>query len=275
MIYWHRAIGWVIFLAAVCLCACNGANHASAGHESTEANSAATNNLRATVETAGIGHTEIEVKFTKAPQPGPLYFRPHENETTASEAAQQILAQYGGTLVELKSRGQRFISFLIVDRLYTFDPNRIFSSDGIKRTLADNGKYEVEAEQAIADFVNAFWTKHLADHHNLLIALHNNTDGKPLTIQTYQDNPEAAAINLNPRFDEDDFFYVTSEAHFDFLKEKGFNVARQNNATVVDDGSLSVFCGKRGIDYINIECEQGHLKQQIEMLRAIQELLKQ
>lgn len=279
MIGWHQAIqamGYGGLLAVVFLAACGGINinNANAGSESEQAASAAVRNLSTVTETAGIGHTEIEIAVTKGSQPGLLYFRPHENETTSSAAAKQVLVKHGGTLVELKSRGQRFISFLVVDRIYTFDPNRIFSSGGIQHTLRDNGNYAVEAETAVADFVNALWRKYLAQNNNLLIALHNNTDSKPLTIHTYDNNPEAAGVYINPRWDEDDFFYVTNEKHFDFLKAKGFNVARQNLATVTDDGSLSVFSGKQGIDYINVECEQGHLEQQLEMLRAIQSLAK-
>jgi hypothetical protein len=40
---------------------------------------------------------------------------------------------------------------------------------------------------------------------------------------------QASAVNINPARDADDFFYVTETAHFNFLKQKGFNVALQNS----------------------------------------------
>jgi hypothetical protein len=49
----------------------------------------------------------------------------------------------------------------------------------------------------------------------------------------------------------------------------GYNVVLQNNTTVEDDGSLSVYCGKNRISYINFESESGHFEEQIKMITEI------
>ena len=45
----------------------------------------------------------------------------------------------------------------------------------------------------------------------------------------------------------------------------------QDNENCIDDGSLSVYCGKRNIPYANVEAEDGHLTEQIFL---ISELIK-
>ena len=67
---------------------------------------------------------------------------------------------------------------------------------------------------------------------------------------------------------------TTEENYFDNIKRLGFNVVLQNNMKVTDDGSLSVYCGKQRIPYINVEAENGHLTEQKEMLAAIWLLVK-
>jgi len=69
------------------------------------------------------------------------------------------------------------------------------------------------------------------------------------------------------------FFYVTERKHFDGLKAKGYNVVLQNNDAVTDDGSLSVYCGRQKITYINVEAEHGHKIEQERMLTDLLDLL--
>lgn len=218
-----------------------------------------------------IGDSEIQVSVSTTAKPKPLYFRPHENENTASKATAEILKKYGGTFVELRSKGERNIQFMLGQKTYTFDPNRIFSTAGIENTLGENRTKA--AVKAVSDFVDILLAKYLTDK-NLLVAVHNNTDGSRLSVETYKDDKDATQVFQNPNRDVDDFFFVTEIKFFNALKKKGFNVILQDNEKVVDDGSLSVYCGKKGISYINIESEHGHLPQQIEMLEAIQEIIK-
>ena len=109
----------------------------------------------------------------------------------------------------------------------------------------------------------------------LIVAVHNNLDEGDLTIKTLGmlSKQELTDVFVNPERDIDDFFYVTTRRDFEFFKAKNFNVVLQNNETVTDDGSLSVYCGKQKMRYINIETEHGHLLEQIEMLENVQKLI--
>ncbi|MEO6590077.1 MAG: hypothetical protein ABIP06_12315 [Pyrinomonadaceae bacterium] len=227
---------------------------------------------KVTSEIVEIGDSKIEIVMHTSSKPKPIYFRPHENENTSGIAVSEILKKFGGTLVELKSKGVRNIDFLLSEKTFLFDPNRIFTIGGIEKTLGI-GRTNA-AIDAVSDFVEILHSRFLTDK-KLLIAVHNNTNGGQLSIETYKNNPDAEKVFINPSRDIDDFFYVTDEKFFKFLMGKGFNVVLQNNVNVTDDGSLSVYCGKNGIAYINVECEHGHLTQQIEMLGAIQEIIKE
>ncbi len=230
-------------------------------------------NLNASAEKLKIGETDVQVVIYKTSTSTPIYFRPHENESTSSDATKETLKKHGGTFVELKSKGERLISFSLKNVSYTFDPNRIFTAVGIQKTLKQYGRYTQEAEKEVSNFVTALFSRFLTDK-SLIVAVHNNTDKGSLSVLSYKNSPEAASVNINPARDADDFFYVTNAEHFRLLKEKGFNVVLQNTARVADDGSLSVYCGRQGIAYINVESEHGHLQQQIEMMNALREILK-
>jgi hypothetical protein len=45
-----------------------------------------------------------------------------------------------------------------------------------------------------------------------------------------------------------------------------YHIVLQDNTNVTDDGSLSVFCARGGIDYVNVEAEHGHLVRQLKMM---------
>lgn len=226
------------------------------------------------VERVKIGNSEIQIVKQKVFNTKPIYFRPHENETTSSTATREIIKIHGGTFIELKSKGERFIEFSLNNKDYSIDPNRIFSTAGIEKTLGGSGDETKPAVGEVSNFVKLLFSGFLTDN-KLLIAVHNNTNDGQLSVESYKNNSEAASVFSNPNRDIDDFFYVTDEKYFNFLKEKNFNVVLQDNINVSDDGSLSVYCGKNGISYINVESEHGHLQEQIEMLTVLQEMIKQ
>ena len=80
---------------------------------------------------------------------------------------------------------------------------------------------------------------------------------------------DSRELYYNPKQNVHNFFFVTRPAMFNKLKKLGFNVVLQNNRSVTDDGSLSVYAAKRGINYINVEARHGALQTQIKMLRAL------
>jgi hypothetical protein len=46
-------------------------------------------------------------------------------------------------------------------------------------------------------------------------------------------------------------------------------VVLQHNTNAVDDGSLSIFYGRKNKSYVNVEAEHGHLEQQKKMLSVL------
>ena len=111
-----------------------------------------------------------------------------------------------------------------------------------------------------------------------MIALHNNSEGQYSAL-SYEKGAiygsDAAAVFIADGTDPDDFFFVTETAVFDAIRGRGYNVVLQDNRRVSDDGSLSVYCGRAGVRYINVEAQHGHLEQQVAMLLALQGVLEE
>ncbi len=185
----------------------------------------------------------------------------HENESTSVRAAKAT----GGRLVELKHTGGRNVSFTLNRKKYSVDPNRIFTDTGIRKSLKP---YSPEAHKAVQGLA-AELLKHIRGR--AIVALHNNTNGS-YSIKSYQPGGQyardASQVHVNPAHDPDDFFFVTKQWVFDLLKSGNYNVALQSGR-VTDDGSLSVYCARQGIIYVNVEAESGHSSQQTQMLKAI------
>jgi hypothetical protein len=103
----------------------------------------------------------------------------------------------------------------------------------------------------------------------LVIALHNNTN-KKYSFKSYMTGEEyekeAEALVLGKYKDKDDFYFVTDHDIMHRLSEGRYHIVLQHNDMMTDDGSLSVYCGKAGIPYINVEAEHHHLVRQIKML---------
>jgi hypothetical protein len=221
----------------------------------------------------------IVAPMCKEPIPGVWMVHVHEDENTAVQAATEFLDSTGkGCFVTLKHGMGRNISFNIGEAKYTFDPNRIYTENGRIATLKRFGQSSDSAFQAITR-LSALFTSSYIDGNRLIVALHNNTNEGGLTIKSYQNGGayanDASMVFVNKSQDVDDFFYTTSEQAFVFFKSLGFNVLLQNNDTVTDDGSLSVYAGLKGMDYINIEAEHGKKEQQKRMLGAVMSYIHQ
>lgn len=204
----------------------------------------------------------------------------HENETTALEAATKVLDKLQkNCFVTWQCQQKRFVDFTLDGVQYQFDPNRIYTQAGIEATIRANKRaYSPAAASAVKQVADTFLKKYI-DSNLLVVALHNNTNGGGLSINSYKKggiySRDAKQAFANAKQDADDFFYTTEASYFSFLKRKGLNVVLQDNANVKDDGSLSVYCAANNIPYINIEAQEGHLVQQVKMLRAVLELTGQ
>jgi hypothetical protein len=195
----------------------------------------------------------------------------HDNERTSVNAAEKILEKKGGTIIRILNDSARLISFSLGNRDYSFDPNRIFTHSGARESLQKRSNMvtpeAINATRKFADFILNFIPK----GNILVIALHNNDEGR-LRIDSYLKGGEfvrdaALASKVETR-DADNFYFTTERKLYDKLKER-YNVVLQDNKKVTDDGSLSVYCGKKNKRYINVEVQHGNEEEQVEMLLEI------
>lgn len=224
-----------------------------------------------TFHTTIFGKTDSSVSFINV----------HENESTSVEAAKAVLEPaHKYALTELQFKSGRFISFSYKNKDFTVDPNRMYTIQGCLASLKKNSHhykgniFEEAAEQVL--LFSKHYTDTFVDPKKAVVALHNNTEGEPLSIINFKSGNEsknAADVYMNLQKDPDDFFLTTDKTFFNFIKQKGFNVVLQNNETVEDDGSLSVYAGKKKIPYINIEAQVGHLAEQKRMVEIVLELI--
>lgn len=193
---------------------------------------------------------------------GPTYVHLHQNETTALKAAKTMVMRKGGTLLTLVHPGERNIVFHLNRQRYAFDPNRIFTDGGIKKTLAQNSHYTYRAFIEVKRF--ACHIKQLLPAGKI-IAVHNN---QTYSFKDYLPGhslaQDAHQLHLNKRHSSRNFYLVTQAKDYVRLKQLHFNSVLQAK-TAQDDGSLSVYLSKR--QYVNVEAGYNQLSSQIQMLK--------
>ena len=237
-----------------------------------------------------LGQTPVKLIHWGYDRPTSLTFIAlHDNENTCVEAILPLLRRYPGRFIELQATGERWIPCKMPgNKVYSFDPNRIFSDNeqaillhsfSLNPQLAKQKQKEYlpVIRQEIQPFGQAMLNS--LGHSRLVVSLHNNfhqSDYGSYNLTWYLNGrPEASqaeAIYVNPKQRSSDFFVVTERYYFEALRRKGFNVVLQA-ALPLDDGSLSVYCARQGIPYINIEARHGHVKEQQAMLLALFEVL--
>ncbi len=221
-----------------------------------------------------LGNTAVTVQVSQyGNNRNPFFLQLHHNETTAGQAAKEVLQESGGTLVSIENNKDRYISFSLNRKRYFFDPNRMFSKKGIRENLLLLSRYHSAAAAEIEDFAKALTGKL---HSDTVIALHNNTNGK-YSVLNYRSDKTLRQMQedwfRNTETDVDDFLITTNRSVFEALKEKNVSVVLEHNNFPVDDGSLSIYLGKKGKTYVNVEAEYGHLTEQKEMINFLLETL--
>lgn len=241
----------------------------------------ATRATQPTVTTAipfTIGNAVVRAEVLQCGPPRPTLINVHDDENTSVEAGQVVIRQTGGRLIELAHGGKRRVSFEMEGERFSFDPNRIFSQDGIRQTLDRAGNDSLAAQKTVQQFATALIDRFGLDQEPVIIALHNTGRGG-LAITSYLPDGDrsatAAAVHVGQPNQPGDFFYVTDRRFFDYLKHRGYNVILQDNARVTDDGSLSVYFALKNIPYLNIEAAHGHLQEQTEMVRCAVAMVNQ
>jgi hypothetical protein len=195
----------------------------------------------------------------------------------------QFLREVGGQVWELKSAGDRNVSFHIKKKKFSFDPNRIFTAQGIANTMVmlSRANPTAEAQGIVSSFAqritDSLFSQSPVLTGNIIVSVHNNTDAAYSALSHLPDSTNALGVRdiyINTTRDADNFFYVTRRFDFNYFKNLGYNVILQDNKYIRDDGSLSVYCGKRRIRYINIEAQHYQHDEQMQMLYAVHDLLK-
>lgn len=217
-----------------------------------------------------LGDNTIQVYSKLIKEDPVLFVNLHEDENTSVEALYRTYLKKPISFMHLVHTGERRIWFEHHDTAHSIDPNRIFTPLGREKTLRDSLNYSQSGmfySSLLADTLLNFMAG-----KEWVIAVHNNTN-ENYSIRSYLEGGDEAAnaskVYYNPSADEDDFVYTTDEALYEFLEAKGVNVILQDNSDNIDDGSLSIYCGARGIRYANVETEHGHLSKQLQLLDLI------
>lgn len=208
-----------------------------------------------------LGETKVTIKHIKYGE-GKAFVHVHQNENTALLAAKKYIKKYGGSIVTLEHRGTRNITFNMHNTRYEFDPNRIYTDNGIKSTLKAYGAYSLEAHQAVRAFAQKVTSlipnqKVIAVHNNNGYSLHDYLPGHSL-------EKDAELLNVSKDCFYRNFFLVTQKQEHYRLVEQNFNSILQAN-TAVDDGSLSIRLNDR--NYINVEAGYDQLAEQFDMIK--------
>jgi hypothetical protein len=200
---------------------------------------------------------------------GVLLYNMHDNENSSALAGRLLGKKYGGRYYELMHNGKRNISFLLGEDSLHIDPNRIYTDTGVWQQLARNNNTDTLAFRLIAAWRDSLLSLLKINQRTLVIALHNNTDqnygfGSYMSGGEYEN--EAEAVYKGCVLDEDDFYFVTDYPVLDKLCFGQYHVVLQAYETLTDDGSLSVYCARYGIPYVNVEAQHGHFFRQLRML---------
>lgn len=222
-----------------------------------------------------LGETTVDLVVHRSEARGLVYVNLHDDEQTSVEATLSILEKYGGMLYELQHTGERLLSFNIDDSTYAVDPNRIFTDLGIDSTLARNSTYSPAARRAVRAFSDSLLQRIDMRDLDIVVTVHNNTEGG-YSAMSYEDGElaaEARFVHIAVDEDPDDFYFVTTQALYDGLRDAGSNVVMQDLRLAKDDGSLSVRAEQDGIPYVNVEAQHGHFEIQREMLARLHHML--
>jgi hypothetical protein len=200
-----------------------------------------------------------------------VFINLHDDEVTSVDAAKRVLEEYGGILIEIENNAQRNIRFRLDRYFYKVDPNRIFSEEGIKKSLEQFGKTSGNAIDEVEKLGQRI-IQLIPDGAKCVIALHNNTPDLFSVTEYAPGNKrsvDSKKVYINAEQDTDDFFLTTDNNLYEKLADKGFNTILQDNNNCIEDGSLSVYCGKKNIRYVNCETEHGKNEQYYEMMKAL------
>ena len=200
-----------------------------------------------------------------------VFINLHDDEITSVDAAKRVLEEYGGLLIEVENNAQRNIRFKLDRHFYKVDPNRIFSEEGIRKSLEQLGRTSDKAIDEVEKLGQRL-IQLIPEEAKCIIALHNNTPDLFSVVEYAPGNGRSAdckKVYISAEKDADDFFLTTDNDLYEELAGKGFNTILQDNKNCTEDGSLSVYCGKKSIRYVNCETEHGKVEQYYKMVKVL------
>ncbi len=220
----------------------------------------------------------VPIKITQYGERADIVFiNLHDDEITSVDAAKRVLEEYGGLLIEVENNAQRNILFKLDRYFFKVDPNRIFSEEGIKKSLEQLGRTSDKAVDEVEKLGQRI-VQLIPEETTCIIALHNNTPDLFSVTEYAAGNirsVDSKKVYINTEQDTDDFFLTTDNNLYEKIANKGFNTILQDNKNCTEDGSLSVYCGRRNIRYVNCETEHGKTEQYYEMMKALMVVLYQ
>ena len=234
------------------------------------------NMAQAQTEKIQLGDSSISlIKTFSAPDSKVLFFNMHEDEQTSIDVTKAFAQGHAINFAYLHHQLTRRVFFNIGKRQFSVDPNRIYTKKGRRKTIEPWRPFAFKANNAAAILANTILK--LIKPYKTIVTMHNNTDVE-YTIKSYlpggDEAKNTADIHISDKWDVDDFVYTTSIDFFHHLKAADVNVILQDNVKFVNDGSLSVYCGINGIDYLNIEAQKGHFDEQLKLTEIVYHMLE-
>ena len=222
-----------------------------------------------------LGEEKVWVHSYERAGSGLTFVNLHDNENTAAQAAKAFLREHGGRLVELQHGRGREVVVRLAGTLYRFDPNRMFSDHGLRKSMEYYHSLNHETFASASRFAQELTQIIDIRSGQTIIAVHNNTEGK-LTIHDYKPGElygrDTRRVHVEPNRDPDDYYFVSSPAHFQALSSAGYSVALMSDSPP-NRGTLGIYSRAKGANYILVEAQHGHLYEQVEMLELLGTLL--
>jgi hypothetical protein len=194
------------------------------------------------------------------------FFWIHGDETTAGDALRAHMKSSRGKAL-LVNNPTRVIHVGGLE----FDPNRMFTREGLERNLRRLNPKASELERERIHKLVAHDREKLVRTltpplNGLLTVVHNNQRGYSVKDEV----PISNDVSMPAPEQPNDFMLCTDPKDFALLQKSPFNVVLQNEPKGDEDGSLSRLAAGRKIRYVNIEVARGRDAEQREMLQWLE-----
>jgi hypothetical protein len=151
-----------------------------------------------------LGTTTLSVNETVYTNSPPIQFiQLHHNELTADEVTRTVSEEIGINYLQIKNGEKRLIDFSINGKMHRFDPNRMFSTEGIVKSLKLHRQYSKEGFTSVSSFRD--FLLNFFDRNKTIVAVHNNSDGS-FALADYVKN-KTGQVHQNILHDPDNFYY--------------------------------------------------------------------